>query len=123
MSSPQPRSAARTGPAPWPATGPRSPARALTVCSVAGLVLLLPTVLVSWILVFASERGSGCLMYGEHCSTVPGAALWACFWAAVVLGVSAPAWPRTRWPSARCWAVGLQWGAQLTLGALILSGA
>ncbi|WP_345592587.1 hypothetical protein [Streptomyces marokkonensis] len=89
----------------------------------AGLVLLLPTVLAAWLAVFASEHGGDCLMYGERCQTVPGTVLWACFWAAVGLGVTALAWPRTRWTSARCWAVGLQWGAQLTLGALILSGA
>ncbi|WP_121748904.1 hypothetical protein [Streptomyces sp. E2N166] len=89
----------------------------------AGLVLLLPTVLVAWLAVLASESGADCLMYGERCPTVPGAALWACFWAAAGLGVLALAWPRTRWPAARCWAVVLQWGAQLTLGALILSGA
>ncbi|MFE1201696.1 hypothetical protein HUT15_13155 [Streptomyces sp. NA03103] len=98
-------------------------ARALTIGSVAGLVLLLPTVVLAWIAVLASERGSRCLTYGEQCSRVPGDALWACFWASAALGVLALAWPRARWVPARCAAVLLQWGAQLTLGALILAGA
>ncbi len=105
------------------ATPPHPAARALTGWSVAGLVLLLPTVVVAWLTVLATERGGRCLTYGEQCSTVPGDALWGCFWAAAVLGVLATAWPRTRWTPARYGAVALQWGAQLTLGALILSGA
>ncbi|MEU9069712.1 hypothetical protein AB0E06_31105 [Streptomyces sp. NPDC048109] len=98
-------------------------ARALTIGSVTGLVLLLPTVVLAWTAVLASERGSRCLTYGEQCSRVPGDALWACFWASAALGVLALTWPRTRWVPARCAAVLLQWGAQLTLGALILAGA
>ncbi|MFJ8545486.1 hypothetical protein ACIRFH_26370 [Streptomyces sp. NPDC093586] len=105
------------------ATTPRPVSRALTGWSVTGLVLLLPTVVLAWIVVLAGERGSRCLMYGEQCSTVPPGAVWGCFWAAAALGVLAVAWPRTRWTSARCGAVVLQWCAQLTLGALILSGA
>ncbi|MFJ4329874.1 MULTISPECIES: hypothetical protein [unclassified Streptomyces] len=101
----------------------RLSARALTTGSVAGLVLLLPTVALAWAAVLASGRGSRCLTYGEQCSRVPGDALWACFWAAAALGVLALAWPRTRWAPARCGIVALQWGAQLTLGALILAGA
>ncbi|MFC7985639.1 hypothetical protein [Streptomyces sp. NPDC057336] len=108
--------------APPPSAVQRS-AGALTGWSVAGLVLLLPTVVVAWLAVLATERGGRCLTYGEQCPSVPGEALWACFWAAAVLGALALAWPRTRWTSARCGAVVLQWGAQLTLGALILSGA
>lgn len=98
-------------------------ARALTLGSVAGLALLLPTVVLAWIVVFASERGSRCLTYGEQCSRVPGDALWACFWVSAALGVLALAWPRARWTPARWAVVVLQWGAQLTLGALILAGA
>ncbi|WP_162833281.1 hypothetical protein [Streptomyces sp. CB09001] len=98
-------------------------ARALTTGSVAGLVLLLPTVVLAWTVVLASERGSRCLTYGEQCSRVPGGALWACFWASAALGALALALPRTRWTPARCGAVVLQWGAQLTLGALILADA
>ncbi len=98
-------------------------ARTLTIGSATGLALLLPTVLLAWIVVFNSERGGHCLMYGEQCSRVPGDALWACFWASAALGVLALAWPRTRWVPARCAAVLLQWGTQLTLGALILAGA
>jgi len=104
-------------------THARLSARALTTGSVAGLVLLLPTVVLAWTVVLASERGSRCLTYGEHCSRVPGDALWACFWASAALGALALAWPRTRWAPARCGAVALQWGTQLTLGALILAGA
>ncbi|MGC9495241.1 hypothetical protein [Streptomyces sp. WG7] len=109
-----------TPPAPVP---PLPTARIVTGCSVAGLVLLLPTVVLAWLAVFASERGGRCLTYGERCSTVPGEALWACFWAAALLGVLALAWPRTRWRPVGYGAVALQWGAQLTLGGLILSGA
>jgi hypothetical protein len=98
-------------------------ARAVTGCSVAGLVLLLPTVFVAWIAVLATERGSRCLTYGEHCSSVPGEALWGVFWLAFAAGLLALLWPRTWWTSARVGAVLLQWGAQLTLGAMILSGA
>lgn len=114
-------------------TAPRSPsaqpthaqltARALTTGAVAGLVLLLPTVVLAWIVVLASERGGRCLTYGEQCSGVPGWALWACFWASAALGAVALAGPRTRWVPARCGAVVLQWGTQLTLGVLILAGA
>ncbi|WP_328562416.1 hypothetical protein [Streptomyces coelicoflavus] len=102
---------------------PQLSARALTIGSVTGLVLLLPTVVLAWIVVFSSERGGRCLMYGEQCSHVPGEALWACFWASAALGVLALLWPRVRWAPARCAVVVLQWGAQLTLGALILAGA
>ncbi|WP_217161643.1 hypothetical protein [Streptomyces sp. AC512_CC834] len=98
-------------------------AHALTVSSVAGLVLLLPTVVVAWVLVVSTERGTRCLMYGEQCSRIPGGALWACFWASAALGVLALVRPRTRWASARYAAVVLQWCTQLTLGALILAGA
>ncbi|MGW0817518.1 hypothetical protein ACWD00_30545 [Streptomyces viridiviolaceus] len=102
---------------------PQPTARALTGWSLAGLLLLLPTVVVAWIAVLATERGSRCLTYGEQCSSVPGGTLWACFWAAAALGLLALAWPRARWAPARAGAVALQWGVQLTLGALILSGA
>ncbi|MGP4086873.1 hypothetical protein [Streptomyces sp. KR55] len=98
-------------------------ARQLTRWSVAGLLLLLPTVVLAWIAVLSTERGGRCLMYGEQCSGIPGGVLYGFFWAAVVLGVLALLWPRTRWTPARAGAVLLQWGAQLTLGTLILSGA
>ncbi|OWA08941.1 hypothetical protein B9W62_14210 [Streptomyces sp. CS113] len=104
-------------------THARLSARALTTGAVAGLVLLLPTVVLAWLVVLASERGGRCLTYGEQCSGVPGGALWACFWASAALGAVALAWPRTRWAPARCAAVVLQWGTQLTLAALILAGA
>ncbi|MFF3329131.1 hypothetical protein ACFYWX_06135 [Streptomyces sp. NPDC002888] len=97
--------------------------RHLTGWSVAGLVLLLPTVVVAWLAVLSTERGSRCLTYGEQCSTVPGTVLYGVFYASLAAGVVALAWPRTRWTPARSGAVALQWGAQLTLGALILSGA
>ncbi|KUN92125.1 hypothetical protein [Streptomyces resistomycificus] len=100
-----------------------SGSRLLTGWSVAGLVLLLPTVVLAWIAVLASERGSRCLMYGEECSTIPGGLLYGLFCAALAAGVLALAWPRTRAESARAGAVVVQWGAQLTLGAMILSGA
>ncbi|WP_327713227.1 hypothetical protein OG912_38555 (plasmid) [Streptomyces sp. NBC_00464] len=57
-------------PAPQPAA-----ARVVTKWSVAGLVLLVPTVVVASIAVLTSHRGSLCLTYGEQCSTVPGEAL------------------------------------------------
>jgi hypothetical protein len=98
-------------------------ARTVTGWSVAGLVLLVPTVVVAWIAVLATYRGSRCLTYGEQCSTVPGEALHGCFWVALAAGLLALMWPRARWTGARIGVVLLQWGAQLTLGALILSGA
>ncbi|MEU3957503.1 MULTISPECIES: hypothetical protein [Streptomyces] len=98
-------------------------ARTVTGWSVAGLVLLVPTVVVAWIAVLATYRGSRCLTYGEQCSTVPGEALYGCFWVALAAGLLALMWPRARWTGARIGVVLLQWGAQLTLGALILSGA
>lgn len=101
----------------------QSAGRHLTGWSVAGLLLLLPTVAVAWLLVLASERGSRCLLYGEQCSPVPGAALHGCFWAALALGVVALGWPRGRWPPARAGTVLLQWATQLTLGVLIVAGA
>ncbi|MFG2882906.1 hypothetical protein ACGFYV_11490 [Streptomyces sp. NPDC048297] len=105
-------------PAPQP-----SSARLVTGWSVAGLVLLLPTVVVAWIAVLSTDRGTRCLMYGEQCSTVPGDALYGCFSGALAAGVLALAWPRARWAGARAWVVLLQWCTQITLGALILSGA
>ncbi|MER0444054.1 hypothetical protein ABR738_05650 [Streptomyces sp. Edi4] len=98
-------------------------ARFVTGWSIAGLVLLVPTVVVAWIAVLSTERGTGCLMYGEQCSTVPGEALYGCFWVALVAGLLALVWPRARWAGARTGAVLVQWGSQLTLGLLILSGA
>ncbi|MBL3665850.1 hypothetical protein JL475_07515 [Streptomyces sp. M2CJ-2] len=101
---------------------PHSATRPLTVWAVAGLVLLLPTVIVSWIAVLSTERGSRCLLYGEQCSGVPDGLAPGFFLTALVTGVLATAWPRTRWPSARFGAVAVQWSAMLTMGALILSG-
>ncbi|MFF4699904.1 hypothetical protein [Streptomyces chattanoogensis] len=98
-------------------------ARGVTGWSVAGLVLLVPTVVVAWIAVLSTYRGSRCLTYGDQCSTVPGGALYGCFGVALAAGLLALVWPRARWTGARTGAVLLQWGAQLTLGALILSGA
>ncbi|MEV6052267.1 hypothetical protein [Streptomyces sp. NPDC052107] len=66
---------------------------------------------------------AACLQYGEQCSTIPGHALYGAFWPAVFAGLAALVRPRARWTYARLWAVFVQWGAQLTLGALILSGA
>lgn len=97
--------------------------RHLTGWSVAGLVLLLPTVGLAWLAVLATERGSRCLTYGEQCSTVPGSVLYGVFYASLAAGVAALAWPRARWTPLRGGAVLVQWGAQLTLGAMILSGA
>ncbi|WP_406725821.1 hypothetical protein WJ438_15710 [Streptomyces sp. GD-15H] len=101
---------------------PHSTARFLTVWSVAGLVLLPPTVVVAWIAVLSTERGSLCLLYGEQCSGVPDGLAPGFFVTALVAGVLATAWPRTRWPSARFGAVAVQWLAMLTMGVLILSG-
>ncbi|WP_405782689.1 hypothetical protein [Streptomyces sp. NBC_00859] len=44
-----------------------------------------------------------------------------CFWVAVAAGLLALEWPWPRWVRARAAVVVLQWGVQLTLGALILS--
>lgn len=103
-------------PAPQLAAG-----RVVTRWSVVGLVLLVPTVVVASIAVLTSRRAGLCLTYGEHCSTVSGEALYGCFWGALAAGLLALVWPRVRWTGARVGVVLLQWGAQITLGALILS--
>ncbi|MEV5283501.1 hypothetical protein [Streptomyces sp. NPDC051994] len=97
--------------------------RALTVWSLAGIVLLVPTVVIAGVAVLSTQRGSRCATYGEQCSTVPGEALYGCFGVALAAGLVALVWPRARWTDARFGTVLVQWGAQLTLGALILSGA
>ncbi|MEU3030458.1 hypothetical protein ACPCBC_17315 [Streptomyces incarnatus] len=91
--------------------------------AIAGLVLLLPIVVLSWAVALSGERGTACLMYGEGCSAIPGSALYTAFWLALAAGVAALVWPRGRGTYSRAWAVVVQWGAQLTLGAMILSGA
>ncbi|MFH8338687.1 hypothetical protein [Streptomyces sp. AM6-12] len=102
---------------------PRQQDRLITGWAVAGLVLLLPTVVLSWAVVLSGERGTRCLMYGEGCSDIPGWALYAAFALALLAGIVALAWPRGRGTYSRSWTVFVQWGAQLTLGAMILSGA
>ncbi|MEW2621677.1 hypothetical protein [Streptomyces sp. NPDC048106] len=111
-----------TTPQPVTLTPPQKD-RFLSGWAVAGLLLLLPTVVLSWLVVLSGERGTQCLMYGEQCSTIPGSALYAAFFLALAAGIVALAWPRGRGTYARAWAVLVQWGAQLVLGALILSGA
>ncbi|WP_320774122.1 hypothetical protein [Streptomyces sp. CRN 30] len=90
--------------------------------AVAGLVLLLPTAVGSWLLVLATERGSRCFAYREGCGPVPGELLWVLFQAAAALGLAAAVLPRTRWAYARTSAVVLQWTAQSAPALLILSG-
>ncbi|MFJ3224433.1 hypothetical protein ACIPJS_13910 [Streptomyces sp. NPDC086783] len=98
-------------------------ARSSTGWSVAGLLLLVPTFVVAWLLVLSTERGSKCLTDGEGCSSVPYEDVYGCFFAALAAGALALLWPRTRWVVVRSGVVMLQWGAQLTMGALILTGA
>ncbi|MFD7711576.1 hypothetical protein [Streptomyces sp. NPDC059786] len=98
-------------------------ARLLAVGAVTGLIMLLPIVVLAWLAVLSTDRGTGCLMYGEGCSDVPGGLLWALFWTALTAGVTAVVWAPDRWPAARTGTVLLQWGAQVTLAALIMSGA
>lgn len=102
---------------------PQQKDRFISGWAVAGLVSLLPIVVLCWIVVLSGERGSTCLEYGEQCSTIPGSALYGAFWLALLTGVTALVWPRARWTYARLWTVFVQWGAQLTLGAMILNGA
>ncbi|MGN5379991.1 hypothetical protein BIV25_36910 [Streptomyces sp. MUSC 14] len=102
---------------------PQQKDRFITVWAVVGLLSLLPIVVLAWLVVLSGERGSRCLEYGEQCSAIPGSALYTVFWLALATGVGALVWPRARWRSARAGAVWLQWGAQLTLGAMILNGA
>ncbi|MGW6925902.1 hypothetical protein ACWGA9_32280 [Streptomyces sp. NPDC054950] len=102
---------------------PPGATRAVTVWSLAGLGLLLPIVVLAWMTVLSTPRGGRCLMYGEQCSAVPGEALYGCFFGTIAAGLLALAWPRDRWAGVRAGVVLLQWGAQLTLGALILSAA
>lgn len=109
-------SAPQLSAAPQPA-----PPRPVTRYCVAGLVLLVPITVGAWVAVLATARGTDCIEYSERCSTVPGSALYVCFWVAVAAGLLALEWPWPRWVRARAAVVVLQWGVQLTLGALILS--
>ncbi|MEU2711139.1 hypothetical protein [Streptomyces sp. NPDC007205] len=102
---------------------PQQKDRFITGWAVAGLLALLPIVVLSWVVVLSGERGTMCLMYGEQCSAIPGSAPYGAFWLALSAGLAALVWPRARRTCARLWAVFLQWSAQLTLGAMILSGA
>ncbi|MBT2385348.1 hypothetical protein [Streptomyces sp. ISL-11] len=91
--------------------------------AVAGLVLLAPMAIVSFILYLTTERAAACLMNGEQCSAWPGAWIYGGFFAAAVLGVLAVNWPE-RWArsgGARALTVLFQWGAQLIMAAAILS--
>ncbi|MFJ9925981.1 MULTISPECIES: hypothetical protein [Streptomyces] len=97
--------------------------RFITGWSLAGILLLLPIVVLSWMVVLSGDRGSRCLTYGEQCSTIPGSALYLAFFLALGAGVAALAWPRGTATYARATTVFLQWGAQLVLGAMILDGA
>ncbi|GLX53773.1 hypothetical protein Shyhy01_67220 [Streptomyces hygroscopicus subsp. hygroscopicus] len=90
--------------------------------AVTGLVLPLPTVALCWAVVLSGERGSRCLMYGEQCSTIPGPALDVAFCLSLVSGIAALVRPRGRRTYSRACTVFVQWGAQSTLGAMILSG-
>jgi hypothetical protein len=75
---------------------PPGTARVVTVWSVTGLILLLPTVGVAWIAVLSTYRGSHCPTYGEQCSTVPGEALHGCFWGSLAAGLVTLVWQRDR---------------------------
>ncbi|MFY4721409.1 hypothetical protein [Streptomyces sp. LaBMicrA B280] len=108
---------------PVAALTPRQKDRLISGWAIAGLLLLLPIVVLSWAVVLSGERGTRCVMYGEGCSTVPGSALYGAFSLALVAGIAALVWPRGRGTYSRAWAVCVQWGAQLTLGAMILSDA
>ncbi|MEW2130530.1 hypothetical protein [Streptomyces sp. NPDC005435] len=106
-----------------PAARQDSPDPVLTGFTVTGLIGLLPTVVVSWLLVLSTDRGTSCLMYGEQCSPVPGWALYDAFALALVAGMAALVWPRGRRTGGRGFTVLVQWGAQCALAGMILSGA
>ncbi|MFI5683729.1 hypothetical protein [Streptomyces sp. NPDC051636] len=102
-------------------TSPRTAAdRRLTRWSAWGLVLLIPSVLLSALAALSSERGTRCVEYNE-CPQVPGALVYGCFLSALAAGVLAGLWPRGRGTPGRTWAVVLQWSAQALLSLLILS--
>ncbi|KUN84602.1 hypothetical protein [Streptomyces griseoruber] len=104
-------------------TAHRQTDRFLIGWAAAGLVSLLPTVGLAWLAVWSGERGSRCLTYGERCSTVDGTTLYTLFWLSVLAGLTALVWRRAGASYVRPAAVLVQWGAQLTLGAMILTGA
>ncbi|GAA1103577.1 hypothetical protein GCM10009579_83490 [Streptomyces javensis] len=87
-----------------------------------GLVLLVPTAVVSIVLALMTERAADCVMYGNQCSSIPGSVIFGSFLASAAFGVFAVGCPR-EWlpfPSARSWAVKLQGAAQVTMAMLLL---
>ncbi|WP_330459521.1 hypothetical protein OIB37_23215 [Streptomyces sp. NBC_00820] len=104
-------------------TGDSDSAHALRLWAGWGLGLLLPMTGFSIFVAISSPRATRCLMYGEECASVPDGLLYASFWIAVLGGLLALLWPPASRAGVRLGAVLAQWGAQLTLCALILSYA
>jgi hypothetical protein len=97
--------------------------RRLRTAAKVGVALLIPTAIISIVLSLMTERAADCVMYGNQCSSTPGAVIWGAFLASAALGVYAASCPRKRlpFPTARSWAVKLQWVAQLTMAMLLLT--
>ncbi|MBP8538036.1 hypothetical protein [Streptomyces sp. MK37H] len=96
--------------------------RVRTVAKV-GLALLVPTVGVSIVLALMTERAADCVMYGNQCSSIPGAVIFGSFLASAAFGVFAVGRARERlpFPSARSWAVKPRGTAQVTMAMLLLA--
>ncbi|MET7290011.1 hypothetical protein [Streptomyces sp. NPDC005573] len=88
-----------------------------------GLGLLLPMAVLSGLMTLTSPRAAECLEYGDDCASVPDGLLSSSFWATLVCGLLAVLLPLASRTGVRLAAVLAQWGAQLTLCALILSYA
>ena len=96
--------------------------RTLRTAAKAG-ALLLPTALISILLSLTTERAGRCLTYGEQCSATPGWAIFGALLASAALGIYAASCPQERlpFPTARSWAVKLQWLAQLVMAMMLLT--
>ncbi|MFI5767004.1 hypothetical protein ACIA74_00395 [Streptomyces sp. NPDC051658] len=89
------------------------------------LAMLVPVFVGSGLLTLTTTRASGCVTYGVNCADVPDGSIPGCFFAALLLGILAVAWPRKLLPfaSVRGWLLGLHGVAQLMMASLILSFA
>ncbi|EFL23259.1 hypothetical protein SSOG_02973 [Streptomyces himastatinicus ATCC 53653] len=97
--------------------------RRLRTAAKVGVGLLIPTAIISIILSLMTERAADCIMNGNRCSSIPAPVIFGAFLVSATLGLFAASCPRGRlpFPTARSWAVKLQWLAQLTMAMLLLA--